>query len=81
MNSEQDLLSPSLSAQLIDRNPLIRDSELIRHKHQIKHIDNPIPIHIRPQTIHPEPLRYCLNRGFSRIKGFRGLNSTNLRRL
>jgi len=27
----------------------IRDSELICHKHQIKHIDHAIPIHVRGQ--------------------------------
>ena len=59
-------------------------SELIRHKHQIKHIHNPISVHVPLQTIRPEPLRDCLNQdslspslssqliGFSRIKGFRG---------
>ena len=54
--------SLDLSAQLIDRNPsiceicVIRDSELVRHKHQIKHIDNPIAIHIRLGLIRAEAL-------------------------
>ena len=37
---------------------LIRDSELVRHKHQIKHIDNPIAIHIRGQIARPKPLSH-----------------------
>ena len=36
-----------------DRDPLIRDSERIRHKHQIKNVHKSVPIHIRLQTVCP----------------------------
>ncbi|MDE0301398.1 MAG: hypothetical protein OXN17_22460 [Candidatus Poribacteria bacterium] len=36
---------------------LIRDSEMIRHKHQIKHIDNPVSIHIALTLIHSKAAR------------------------
>ena len=62
-------------------DPLICDLELVCYKHQIKYINNPITIHVRFRLVRPDPLRHCLNRGFSRIKRFRGLNSTNLQRL
>ena len=51
--------------QSLDRYTLQSPSELVRHKHQIKHIDNPIPVHVPLQAIRPKPLSDCLNRGFA----------------
>ena len=60
---------------------LFRDSECIGYEYEVKHIDDPIAIRVRLRLVRPESLGHCLNRGFSRIKGIRGLNSTNLQRL
>lgn len=32
--------------------------ELICYEHQIKHIDNPVPVHVPLQTIRPKRLRH-----------------------
>ena len=51
---------------------MFRDSECIGYEYEVKHIDDPIAIHVRLRLVRPESLCHCLNRG---------LNSTNLQRL
>ena len=37
---------------------LIRDSEFVRQKHQIKNVNRPIPVHVDTCLVRPKPLRH-----------------------
>ena len=48
--------------------------ELRRYKHQIKHIHNPIAVHVCTALVRPKFLGDCLNRGFAIALTIRSLD-------
>ena len=45
------------------------DLEFVGCEHEIKHIHNPIPVHVRLRLVRSKALSDCLNRGLRRLRG------------